>query len=439
MNDITNILKNKIMVFDGAMGTMLQSYNLTEKDFRGERFKDHTTDLKGNNDFLCIVRPDIVAKIHKAYFDSGADIIETNTFNANAISQKDYQTEKFSYEINFEAAKIAKSVAKTYKDKPRFVAGAIGPTNRTASLSPDVNNPDFRNITFDELKDAYYEQAKGLLDGGVDLFLIETVFDTLNCKAAIFAVRELLDEKNKDLPLFVSGTITDASGRTLSGQTVEAFWNSIRHADITAVGLNCALGAKEIRPWLNDLSKIADTFVFVYPNAGLPNEFGEYDETPQEMSEFIEEFAWNWKSRFGLDINGFAVHGNGLSLNRLLHNGVLMNQLFMADKFPRYFEVHSSKVRRFLSLYSDCTLPYWMWDKPSFKQDNLQLLVHPAQWNDDKIQKCKAASTQLQISKRHLNYPYAAPLDTIINPIHFINSKLGRYEYGEKIKSCYYE
>ena len=291
MNDITNILKNKIMVFDGAMGTMLQSYNLTEKDFRGERFKDHTTDLKGNNDFLCIVRPDIVAKIHKSYFDSGADIIETNTFNANAISQKDYQTEKFSYEINFEAAKIAKSVAKTYKDKPRFVAGAIGPTNRTASLSPDVNNPDFRNITFDELKDAYYEQAKGLLDGGVDLFLIETVFDTLNCKAAIFAVRELLDEKNKDLPLFVSGTITDASGRTLSGQTVEAFWNSIRHADITAVGLNCALGAKEIRPWLNDLSKIADTFVFVYPNAGLPNEFGEYDETPQEMSEFIEEFA----------------------------------------------------------------------------------------------------------------------------------------------------
>ena len=291
MNDITNILKNKIMVFDGAMGTMLQSYNLTEKDFRGERFKDHTTDLKGNNDFLCIVRPDIVAKIHKAYFDSGADIIETNTFNANAISQKDYQTEKFSYEINFEAAKIAKSVAKTYKDKPRFVAGAIGPTNRTASLSPDVNNPDFRNITFDELRDAYYEQAKGLLDGGVDLFLIETVFDTLNCKAAIFAVRELLDEKNKDLPLFVSGTITDASGRTLSGQTVEAFWNSIRHADITAVGLNCALGAKEIRPWLNDLSKIADTFVFVYPNAGLPNEFGEYDETPQEMSEFIEEFA----------------------------------------------------------------------------------------------------------------------------------------------------
>ena len=293
MNDIKNILKNKIMVFDGAMGTMLQAYNLKESDFRGDRFLDNTIDLKGNNDLLCLTMPDLIAKVHKAYFDSGSDIIETNTFNANAISQKDYQTEKFSYEINFEAAKIAQSVAKTYKDKPRFVAGAMGPTNRTASLGPDVNNPDFRNITFDELRDAYYEQAKGLIDGGVDLFLIETVFDTLNCKAAIFAVRQLLDDYNKDLPLFVSGTITDASGRTLSGQTVEAFWNSIRHANLTAVGLNCALGAKQIRPWLNELSNIADTFVFVYPNAGLPNELGEYDESPQEMSIVIEDFALN--------------------------------------------------------------------------------------------------------------------------------------------------
>ena len=275
------------------MGTMLQAYNLKESDFRGDRFLDHTIDLKGNNDLLCLTRPDLIGKVHKAYFDSGSDIIETNTFNANAISQKDYQTEKFSYEINFEAAKIAQSVAKKYKDKPRFVAGAIGPTNRTASLGPDVNNPDFRNITFDELRDAYYEQAKGLIDGGVDLFLIETVFDTLNCKAAIFAVRQLLDDYNKDLPLFVSGTITDASGRTLSGQTVEAFWNSIRHANLTAVGLNCALGAKQIRPWLNELSNIADTFVFVYPNAGLPNELGEYDESPQEMSIVIEDFALN--------------------------------------------------------------------------------------------------------------------------------------------------
>jgi len=291
MNDIKEILNNKIMVFDGAMGTMLQSYNLTESDFRADRFTNHAIDLKGNNDLLCLTRPDIVEEIHKEYFESGADIVETNTFNANSISQQDYQTEKFSYEINVQAAEIAKSVAKKYSDKPRFVAGAIGPTNRTASMSPDVNNPEFRNITFDQLKDAYYEQAKGLIDGGVDLFLIETVFDTLNCKAAIYAVRELLDDYKKDLPLFVSGTITDASGRTLSGQTVEAFWNSIRHANLTAVGLNCALGAQQIRPWLNDLSVIADTFVFVYPNAGLPNELGEYDQTPQEMSLIIEEFA----------------------------------------------------------------------------------------------------------------------------------------------------
>ena len=240
MNDIKEILNNKIMVFDGAMGTMLQSYNLTESDFRADRFTNHAIDLKGNNDLLCLTRPDIVEEIHKEYFESGADIVETNTFNANSISQQDYQTEKFSYEINVQAAEIAKSVAKKYSDKPRFVAGAIGPTNRTASMSPDVNNPEFRNITFDQLKDAYYEQAKGLIDGGVDLFLIETVFDTLNCKAAIYAVRKLLDDYKKDLPLFVSGTITDASGRTLSGQTVEAFWNSIRHANLTAVGLNCA-------------------------------------------------------------------------------------------------------------------------------------------------------------------------------------------------------
>ena len=291
MNDIKKILNKKIMVFDGAMGTMIQSYDLTESDFRGDRFTNHVVDLKGNNDLLCLTRPDIVGKIHKAYFESGADIVETNTFNANSISQQDYQAEKFCYEINVQAAKIAKSVSEKYTDKPRFVAGAIGPTNRTASMSPDVNNPEFRNITFDQLREAYYEQAKGLIDGGVDLFLIETVFDTLNCKAAIFAVRQLLDDYNKDLPLFVSGTITDASGRTLSGQTVEAFWNSIRHANLTAIGLNCALGAKQIRPWLNELSNIADTFVFVYPNAGLPNELGEYDETPQEMSLVIEEFA----------------------------------------------------------------------------------------------------------------------------------------------------
>ncbi len=291
MSRIKDIFKDKIFVIDGAMGTMVQSYNLTEEDFRGERFKDHTSDLKGNNDLLCLTRPDVVGEIHKAYFDAGADIVETNTFNANAISQQDYNTEKLAYEINLEAAKIAKSTAALFSDKPRFVAGALGPTNRTASLSPSVNDPGFRNINFDELKDAYYDQARGLSEGGVDLFLIETVFDTLNCKAALYAVRELLEKQNRDIPVLVSGTITDASGRTLSGQTVEAFWHSIRHANLTAVGLNCALGAEQIRPWLDELSTAADTYAFVYPNAGLPNEFGEYDETPEAMAVIIKEFA----------------------------------------------------------------------------------------------------------------------------------------------------
>ena len=291
MSRIKDIFKDRILVLDGAMGTMVQSYNLTEADFRAERFKDHTSDLKGNNDLLCLTRPDVVGEIHKAYFDAGADIVETNTFNANAISQQDYDTEKLAYEINLEAAKIAKSTAALFSDKPRFVAGALGPTNRTASLSPSVNDPGFRNINFDELKDAYYDQARGLLEGGVDLFLIETVFDTLNCKAALYAIRELLEKQNRDIPVLVSGTITDASGRTLSGQTVDAFWHSIRHANLTAVGLNCALGAEQIRPWLDELSAAADTYAFVYPNAGLPNEFGEYDETPEAMAVIIKEFS----------------------------------------------------------------------------------------------------------------------------------------------------
>ncbi len=290
-NKIINIFKDRILVLDGAMGTMVQSYNLEENDFRGEKFKDHTKDLKGNNDILCLTKPDIVADIHKAYFDVGCDIVETNTFNANKISQLDYGMEAQSYELNFEAAQIACDVAKSYSDKPRFVAGAIGPTNRTGSLSPDVNNPGFRNISFDELKEAYYEQAKGLFDGGADLFLIETVFDTLNCKAALYAVKTLLEEKDSKLPILVSGTITDASGRTLSGQTVEAFWHSIRHADLLGVGLNCALGAEQIRPWLNELSNASDINVFVYPNAGLPNEFGEYDQSPVEMANIVKEFA----------------------------------------------------------------------------------------------------------------------------------------------------
>ena len=288
---IKDLLKNKILTIDGAMGTMVQSYGLTEDDFRKDHFNDHSIDLKGNNDILVITQPDIIFEIHKSYLDAGSDIIETNTFNANAISQSDYQLEDQVYKINFEAAKIATKAAKLYNDKPRFVAGALGPTSRTASLSPDVNDPSYRNTSFDELVAVYSEQAKGLLDGGIDIFLVETVFDTLNCKAALYAINKILKKSSFDIPIFVSGTITDASGRTLSGQTVEAFWNSIKHVKPTAVGLNCALGAELIRPWLNDLSNIADTNVFVFPNAGLPNELGEYDQSSIEMSKVVKEFA----------------------------------------------------------------------------------------------------------------------------------------------------
>ena len=291
MEKIKEIFNRKILVIDGAMGTMVQSYKLEEVDFRGSQFKDHQSDIKGNNEVLSITRPDIISEIHKSYLDAGADIIETNTFSANSISQKDYNLEKFSYELNKSSAQIAKSQAVKYTDTPRFVAGAIGPTNRTASLSPDVNNPGYRNIDFDTLKESYAEQALGLVDGGVDLFLIETVFDTLNCKAALYAVNEVLEKKQIKLPIMISGTITDASGRTLSGQTVEAFLYSVLHSNPIAIGLNCALGASEMRPWLSDLSKSSDTFVFAYPNAGLPNEFGEYDQSPQQMATEIQEFA----------------------------------------------------------------------------------------------------------------------------------------------------
>ena len=288
---IDKILKERIMIIDGAMGTMIQSYNLGEKDFRGSIFKNSKIDLKGNNDILSLTRPDLIEEIHKKYFEAGADIVETNTFNANSISQADYNLEKSVYDINFESARIANKAARSFKDKKRFSAGSIGPTNQTLSLSPDVNKPEHRNISFDQLNDAYQEQIEALVDGGVDIILIETVFDTLNCKAALFAVDSVLKNKKRNIPIFVSGTITDASGRTLSGQTVEAFWNSIRHANLAGVGLNCALGAEQIRPWLSDLAKIAGTNVFVYPNAGLPNEMGEYDQTPEEMSSIIKEFA----------------------------------------------------------------------------------------------------------------------------------------------------
>jgi len=288
---LKELLKTKIIVLDGAMGTMVQSYTLSETDFRGKQFQNHPNELKGNNDILCLTQPEIIEEIHRAYFDAGSVIVGTNTFNANRISQLDYGLEDYTYEINLKAAEIAKTVAKRFTDEPRYVAGAIGPTNRTASMSPDVNNPGYRNITFDDLASAYSEQARGLLDGGVDLFLVETVFDTLNCKAALFALLDLLENRKCDIPIFISGTITDASGRTLSGQTVEAFWNSVRHANPAAIGLNCALGAKEIRPWLSELSLIADIPVFVYPNAGLPNEMGGYDDTPKQMADLLKEFS----------------------------------------------------------------------------------------------------------------------------------------------------
>jgi 5-methyltetrahydrofolate--homocysteine methyltransferase len=292
---IQEVLKDRILVIDGAMGTMIQTYQLEEKDYRGERFADFPKDIKGNNDLLSLTQPHIIEAIHKAYLDAGADIIETNTFNANKFSMADYDMEDLCYEINLASAKIAKKAATEYTqanpDKPRFVAGALGPTTRTASISPDVNDPGYRAVNFDGLVEAYYEQAKGLLDGGADLLLVETIFDTLNAKAALFAIDQLLDERGERVPIMVSGTITDASGRTLSGQTVEAFWISVSHMKLLSVGLNCALGATEMRPHLEALSKIADCNVSAYPNAGLPNEFGEYDQDAEEMQRYIRDFA----------------------------------------------------------------------------------------------------------------------------------------------------
>lgn len=273
---------------------MIQGYNLEEDDFRGQRFKDHPKLLKGDNDLLCLTKPEIIKQIHEAYFDAGADIAETNTFNGTSIAQADYGLEDIVYELNVEAARIARKVADRFTandpGKPRFVAGAIGPTNKTASLSPDVSNPGFRAITFDQLAEAYKEQARGLMDGGVDLMLVETVFDTLNAKAALFAIRELFKESGKELPVMVSGTITDASGRTLSGQTTEAFIISVSHIPLLSIGLNCALGASALRPYLKVMAQKSDFFVSTHPNAGLPNEFGEYDESPEDMANQIEEF-----------------------------------------------------------------------------------------------------------------------------------------------------
>ena len=294
MPDIREILEERILIIDGAMGTMIQRHTLEEEDFRGDRFQDHNSPLKGNNDLLSLTRPDIIKDIHKAYFAAGADIAETNTFSSTWIAQADYKLEEVVYELNYESARIAREAADEFTakepDKPRFVAGSLGPTNRTASLSPDVNDPGFRAITFDELSQAYKEQAKGLINGGADILLVETVFDTLNAKAALFAIGETFDEMGIELPIMVSGTITDASGRTLSGQTTEAFLISVSHMPLLSVGLNCALGAKELRPYLQVLDKNTDFFISAHPNAGLPNEFGEYDESPADMAAQIEVF-----------------------------------------------------------------------------------------------------------------------------------------------------
>ncbi len=292
------ILQERILVLDGAMGTMIQRYKLSETDFRGERFQDHPGDLQGNNDLLSITRPDVIKEIHHAYLEAGSDIIETNTFSGTSIAQADYKMHDLAYELNRESAKIAKEAADEYTkknpEKPRFVAGALGPTNKTASLSPDVNNPGYRAVSFDDLAKAYGEQARGLIDGGADILLVETVFDTLNCKAALYAIQELSEELNRDVPIMVSGTIVDQSGRTLSGQTVEAFWISVSHTkNLLSVGLNCALGAKQMRPFIEEFSKAATCFVSVYPNAGLPDEFGEYNETPETMSKQLDDFGRN--------------------------------------------------------------------------------------------------------------------------------------------------
>lgn len=294
MSKITEEITKRILILDGAMGTMLQRYNFSEHDFRGERFKDFPHSLKGNNDLLSLTQPQAIRAIHAQYFEAGADIIETNTFSSTTIGMADYHLEDLVYELNFQSAKIAREVADEFTAlnpaKPRFVAGSIGPTNRTASMSPDVNDPGFRAVTFDDLRIAYKQQVEALIDGGCDLLLVETIFDTLNAKAALFAIEEVKDERNIQIPIMVSGTITDASGRTLSGQTVEAFLISISHIPLLSVGFNCALGADQLKPYLKRLSRSTSLNISAHPNAGLPNAFGLYDQTPEEMQALIREY-----------------------------------------------------------------------------------------------------------------------------------------------------
>jgi 5-methyltetrahydrofolate--homocysteine methyltransferase len=292
--DIYKALQNRILILDGAMGTMLQRYNFTEEDFRGTRFKDYHKSVKGNNDLLSLTQPQAIAEVHSKYFEAGADIVETNTFSGTTVAMADYEMEDLVYELNYESAKIAKKVADKFTEKephkPRFVVGAMGPTNKTASMSPDVNDPGFRAISFNDLRIAYKLQAEALLDGGVDLLMVETIFDTLNAKAALFAIEEVKEERDCDVPVMVSGTITDASGRTLSGQTAEAFLISISHIPLLSVGFNCALGAKQLTPHLEVVANRTKLAVSAYPNAGLPNAFGEYDESPEQMAGQIKEY-----------------------------------------------------------------------------------------------------------------------------------------------------
>ena len=294
MSTISEEIQKRILVLDGAMGTMLQRYNFSEEDFRGERFKEYPTSLKGNNDLLSLTQPQAIADVHKLYYEAGADIVETNTFSGTTIAMADYNMENLVYELNYESARIAKKVADKFTsenpEKPRFVAGSIGPTNKTASMSPDVNKPEYRAITFDELRVAYKLQVEALIDGGVDVLLVETIFDTLNAKAALFAIEEVKEERQINIPIMVSGTITDASGRTLSGQTVEAFLTSISHIPLLSVGFNCALGAEQLKPYLQRLSYETDFYTSAHPNAGLPNAFGEYDQTAQQMQALIEDY-----------------------------------------------------------------------------------------------------------------------------------------------------
>lgn len=294
MSILTEQLSKRILVLDGAMGTMIQRHKLEEEDFRGDRFANHSHPLKGNNDLLSITRPDIISDIHAQYFEAGADIAETNTFSSTTIAQADYALEDAVYDLNYESARIAKEVANKFTEnepnKPRFVAGSLGPTNRTASISPDVNNPGFRAVSFEDLSTAYKQQTEALIDGGVDILLVETVFDTLNAKAALFGISEVFEKRNIQMPIMVSGTITDASGRTLSGQTTNAFLISLEHMPLLSIGLNCALGAKELRPYLQVLNRESSFHVSAHPNAGLPNEFGAYDQTPEDMASQIEVF-----------------------------------------------------------------------------------------------------------------------------------------------------